>query len=150
LLGTVEWTDWSRIGTSNVLVGGATVTTLPFQYRDGWFFSVGAEYQASDRLTLRGGFAYEISPIDDQVRTPLIPDNDRYWLSFGASWQVFKWLKADLAYTHVFEPNASVNISAASGNPWFATSGVTYVGNAQSHADIISLGLNWRWDEVFK
>jgi len=130
---------------------------LPFQYQDGWFFSVGAEYQATDRLTLRTGFAYEISPITDQVRTPLIPDNNRFWASLGASWQIFKGLKVDLAYSHVFVQDASVNISAASGNPWFATTvtpfnpfGVTYVGNSQTRADVLSIGMNWRWDEVFK
>jgi len=155
LLGTAEWTNWSRIGTANVAVAGASSTILPFQYRDGWFFSGGAEYQASDRLTLRTGFAYEISPITDQVRTPLIPDNDRFWASVGASWQIIRGLKADLAYSHVWVRDATVNISAASGNPWFTTSvtsinpfGVAYVGNTTSHADIFSVGLNWRWDEL--
>jgi long-subunit fatty acid transport protein len=73
------------------------------------------------------------------------------------SYVIIKGLKADLAYSHVYEPNASINISAASGNPWFGTTvtpinpfGVTYVGSAQSHADIISIGLNWKWDEVFR
>jgi long-chain fatty acid transport protein len=150
LLGTVEWTNWSRIGTANVVSSGVTVTTLPFQYRDGWLFSGGVEYQADERMTLRTGIGYEISPIDDQVRTPLIPDNNRVWASVGASYVIIKGLKADVAYTHVYEPDASVNISATSGNPWFATTGVTYVGNARSHADIISLGLNWKWDDIFK
>jgi long-chain fatty acid transport protein len=150
LLGTVEWTNWSRIGTSNILVNGATVTTLPFQYRDGWLFSGGVEYQANERMTLRTGFGYEISPIDDQVRTPLIPDANRVWASVGMSYVIIKGLKADLAYSHVYEPNASINISAASGNPWFATTGITYIGNASSHADIISIGVNWKWDDVFK
>ena len=150
LLGTVEWTDWSRIGTSNIVVNGATVTTLPFQYKDGWLFSAGLEYQANERMTLRTGFGYEISPITDQVRTPLIPDADRFWASVGASYVIIKGLKADVAYSHVYEPNASINISPTSGNPWFATTGITYIGNARSHADIISLGVNWKWDEVFK
>jgi long-chain fatty acid transport protein len=150
LLGTVEWTNWGRIGTSNILVSGATVTTLPFQYKDGWLFSAGVEYQANDRLTLRTGFGYELSPIDDQVRTPLIPDNNRFWASVGASYVIIKGLKADVAYSHVFEPNASINLSATSGNPWFATTGVTYIGNAQSHADILSIGINWKWDDIFK
>jgi len=157
LLGTVEWTDWSRIGTSNVIANGVTATTLPFQYKDGWLFSLGAEYQANERLTLRTGFGYEISPITDQVRTPLIPDANRFWASIGASYVIIKGLKADVAYSHVYEPNASINITAASGNPWFATTvtsvnpfGVSYVGNASSHADIISIGLNWKWDEIFK
>ncbi|HKS85853.1 MAG TPA: outer membrane protein transport protein [Pseudolabrys sp.] len=150
LLGTVEWTNWSRIGTANVISNGVVATTLPFQYRDGWFFSGGVEYQASDRLTLRTGVAYEISPIDDRVRTPLIPDNNRIWASIGASYVIFKGLKADLAYSHVFVDDSSVNISATSGNPWFATAGATYVGNATSHADILSIGLNWQWDYIFK
>src|ERR1044071_8424845 len=77
LLGTAEWTNWSRIGTSNVTANGRVAATLPFEYRDGWFFSGGVEYQANDRLTLRTGVAYEISPIDDRGRTPLIPDNNR-------------------------------------------------------------------------
>ena len=149
LLGTVEWTNWSRIGTS-VVTGptGATLTTLPFQYQDGWFFSVGAEYQASDRLTLRTGFGYEISPITDDVRTPVIPDNDRIWASIGASWVIGKGLVADLAYSHLFVNSPNVNISAASGNPWFATSGgVTYVGDVSAHVDILSLGIKYRFDE---
>ena len=40
LLGTAEWTNWSRIGTSNILQAsgapalvGATPVTLPFQYK---------------------------------------------------------------------------------------------------------------------
>jgi len=155
LLGTVEWTNWSRIGTANVAVAGSSSTILPFQYRDGWFFSGGAEYQANERLTLRTGFAYEVSPVTDQVRTPLIPDNDRFWASIGASWQIIRGLRADLAYSHVWVRDATVNISAASGNPWFTTSvtsvnpfGVAYVGNATSRADILSVGLNWRWDEI--
>ncbi len=150
LLGTVEWTNWSRIGTSNVVANGVTATTLPFQYRDGWLFSAGVEYQFNERLTLRTGFGYEIGAIDDQVRTPLIPDTNRVWASVGASYVIIKGLKADLAYSHVFEPDASVNISATSGNPWFATTGVTYIGNAQTHADILSIGINWKWDDVFK
>lgn len=150
LLGTVEWTNWSRIGTSNIVANGVTVTTLPFQYQDGWLFSAGVEYQANERMALRTGFGYEISPVTDQVRTPLIPDANRFWASVGASYVIIKGLKADIAYSHVFEPNASINITAASGNPWFATTGISYVGNASSHADIFSVGVNWKWDEVFK
>ena len=145
LLGTVEWTNWSRIGTSDV--SGAFPTTLPFQYQDGWLFALGAEYQWTDRLTVRGGLAYEISPITDDVRMPLLPDNDRFWVSVGATWQIWRGFSADLAYSHVFVRDTHIDISAASGNPWFATSGVTYIGNVDSQVDIISLGIKYRWDE---
>jgi long-chain fatty acid transport protein len=149
LLGTVEWTNWSRIGTS-VISGPplkpAAALNLPFQYQDGWLFSVGAEYMASDRLTLRTGVGYEISPVTDQVRTPLIPDNDRFWASVGASWKIGMGLTADLAYSHLFVRSTPINISGP-GNPWFATTGgITYIGSVESHVDILSIGVKYRWD----
>jgi long-chain fatty acid transport protein len=149
LLGTVEWTNWSRIGTADVNSGGATVATLPFQYRDGWLFALGAEYQWTDRLTVRGGLAYEISPITDEVRIPLLPDNDRVWLSAGLTWQIWRGFSADLAYSHIFVRDTHIDISAASGNPWFTTSpgAIAYIGDVDSHVDILSFSLKYRWDE---
>jgi long-chain fatty acid transport protein len=142
-LATVEWTNWSRIGTSNV-AAGAFSTTLPFQYQDGWLFSVGAEYMWSQALTLRGGVGYEISPITDQVRTPLLPDNDRFWLSAGGTYQWSPKLSFDLAYTHIFVKSTPINVTAASGNPWW--NGVDYIGDVSSHVDIISVAMKYRWD----
>jgi long-chain fatty acid transport protein len=152
LLGTVEWTNWSRIGTANVLqpsgapaAVGPFAVRLPFQYQDGWFFSVGGEYQWSDRLTLRSGVGYEISPVTDQVRMAVIPDNDRFWLSVGASWKIARGFDVDLAYSHIWVRDPSINASAASGNPWF--DGVTYIGDVSAHVDVLSIGVKYRWDE---
>jgi long-chain fatty acid transport protein len=152
LLGTVEWSNWSRIGTSTVsqsnggpaTVGGHPVT-IPFEYDDGWLFSVGAEYQWSENLAVRGGFGYEKSPISDHVRDPLVPDNDRYWLSVGGTYQYNKALSFDIAYSHLFVKDTPINVSAASGNPSF--DGITYIGDVDSHVDIISVAMHYRWDE---
>jgi len=155
VMGTAEWTNWSRLGTvtfTGPTGGPATVGTstgpvavaLPFQYRDGWFFSGGAEYQWSERLALRSGIAFERSPVSDQVRMPAIPDNDRFWLSVGASWQIFPgvmWF--DLAYSHIWVKDPSINITAASGNPWF--NGFSYTGDVDAHVDIFSGSLVWRF-----
>jgi long-chain fatty acid transport protein len=156
LLGTVEWSNWSRIGTSTINqlngapatilagVGGGPVT-LPFKYDDGWFFSVGSEYRWNERLTLRSGIGYEISPITDQVRTPRLPDNDRFWASVGASWEVWRGFLLDVAYSHLWVKDPNINISPTSGNPWF--NGVTYTGDINAHVDILSVGIRYRWDE---
>src|SRR5262249_5936407 len=153
LLGTAEWTNWSRIGTSNILtasggpaVVGATPVTIPFQYKDGWFFALGGEYQWSDRLTLRAGGAYEISPIDDRVRIPLVPDNNRIWASIGASWQVFRGFSFDLAYSHIWVQDPSINITAVSGNPSFNPAvPISYVGTVDAHVDVFSVAMVYRW-----
>jgi long-chain fatty acid transport protein len=143
-LATVEWTNWSRIGTSNVTSSGVTVATLPFQYKDGWLFSVGAEYMWSEQLKLRGGVGFEKSPITDDVRIPLLPDNDRFWLSAGGTYQWSPKLSFDLAYTHLFVKSTPINVTAASGNPWW--DGIDYVGTVDSHVDIISVAMKYRWD----
>jgi long-chain fatty acid transport protein len=156
LMATGEWANWSRIGTATVqqsngapatvLAGlGGGAVTLPFQYRDGWFFSLGAEYQWTSQLALRAGIGFEQTPISDQVRTPRLPDNDRTWLSIGATYQWTPKMSFDFAYSHLFVKNTPINISADSGNPWF--SGVSYVGSVSSHVDIVSLALKYRWDD---
>jgi long-chain fatty acid transport protein len=142
-LATVEWANWSRIGTSTVAAGPFS-TTLPFQYKDGWLFSVGAEYIWNPALTLRGGIGFEKSPITDDVRIPLLPDNDRLWLSAGGTYQWSQRISFDLAYSHLFVKSTPINITAASGNPWFT--GVSYVGDVSAHVDIISVGFHYRWD----
>jgi long-chain fatty acid transport protein len=140
-LATVEWTNWSRIGTS-VVSGAPVPTTLPFQYKDGWLFSLGAEYMMTEKMKLRGGVGFEKSPITDDVRIPLLPDNDRYWLSFGASYQMTPKLSFDLAYSHLFVKSTPINVVA--GNPWWT--GFDYVGTVDSHVDIVSVAMKYRWD----
>lgn len=146
LLGTVEWTNWSRIGTSNVTSSGVLVTTLPFQYDDGWFFSVGAEYAVNPGFLIRAGFGYEISPITDGVRTPRLPDNDRYWASLGMSFKPVPNLIFDFAYTHIFVKDTPIDISATSGNPWFnPLIPLPYVGTVNSSVDIVSLAVRYQF-----
>lgn len=141
LLGTIEWTNWSRIGTATI--NGALIpTAIPFQYDDGWFFALGAEYRWNPALTVRAGVGYEISPITDRVRTPLLPDNDRIWLSAGATYNLTPALSLDFAYSHLFVKDTSVNVGP--GNPSY--DGVfTYVGDVNSHVDIVSVALKYRW-----
>jgi len=151
VMGTAEWTNWSRIGTTVVnqaaggpaLIGGSPVA-LPFQFRDGWFYSVGAEYLLDAKTTLRGGVGYEISPITDRVRMPLLPDNDRIWLSVGASYKMLPNFIMDVGYSHIWVKDANINISPTSGNPWF--SGVTYIGNASASINIYSVGFRYMFN----
>jgi long-chain fatty acid transport protein len=157
LLGTVEWTNWSRLGRTPLeafCATGAPVapgaipgipTELAFEWRDGWFFSGGFEYQLNPRMTLRGGIAWEESPITDQTRGTRLPDNDRLWVSVGAS---LKWndnLSLDIGYSHIFVDKTPINISAASGNPTFNAGLGTFIGEANASIDIVSLALRYRF-----
>jgi long-chain fatty acid transport protein len=146
-LATAEWSNWSRIGTS--LVSQATIPStvaLPFQFKDGWFYSVGAEYVLNPKYTFRAGLGYEVSPVTDQVRMPILPDSDRVWLSAGMTYKMLPNLSMDLGYTHLFFREAPINISAGSGNPWFnPASPIAYTGNASTSVNIFSLGVRYQF-----
>jgi long-chain fatty acid transport protein len=149
VMATAEWTNWSRIGTSNILLKNGSQATLagaaiaiPFQYRNGQFYSLGAEYIWTPATTLRAGVAYEISPIDDMVRIPALPDNDRVWISGGLSHKLTQAVTLDFAYSHAFVKSPTFNLSPGSGNPTF--NGVdTYIGTGSSHFDIFTVALRY-------
>jgi long-chain fatty acid transport protein len=156
LLAGVEWTNWSRIGTANLLTSagapatiGPTAVTFPFQYSDGWFYSLGGEYVVDPTLKLRAGIAFEKSPITDGVRTPRLPDNDRMWYSVGASYKVpqFRGVTADLGYSFINTKDTPLNLGPGSGNPWSNGTGF-YVGSVSSHTSIFSLAVRYQWDDA--
>jgi long-chain fatty acid transport protein len=132
-------------GAPATLVGAPI--TFPFQYSDGYFYSFGGEYAFDPSLTVRAGFAYEQSPITDRVRTPRLPDNDRFWYSIGASYKpaMISGLSLDLAYTFIDVKGTPIDISVASGNPWLNATG-TYIGNVNADVHILSLGIRYRFN----
>jgi long-chain fatty acid transport protein len=131
--GTVEWTNWSRISSFPVInrntgtaidlnpLTPATTDPLTFAYEDGWFFSVGGEYDYSQALSLRAGVGYEISPIKTQDRSYRLPDDDRLWLSAGLTYEHNEKYALDMGYTFIttFDtdiPSPTVVVPAAGFN----------------------------------
>jgi long-chain fatty acid transport protein len=117
-MGGVEWANWSRVKSLDISLDNAgVVLSTPENWKDSWFFSLGAEYAMTEQLTLRAGAAYELSPVPDSTRTPRLPDNDRLWLSIGAGYKVNDWLTANIAYSHVFIKDGGINLAAGGGLP---------------------------------
>lgn len=102
LYGTFRWTDWSSFDkleiTSDVGVGD----TITNKWRDTYLGSLGMDLRLTDWWTLRGGIAYESSPISKpEYRTAIIPDADRWWFAIGSS---FKWsdnFQTDVSFAHL-------------------------------------------------
>ena len=160
LLAGLEWSHWSRIGTVDLLQPSGAIATLggnpvrfPFRYRDGWFYSLGGEYNLNPAWTLRAGIAFEKSPITDDVRTARIPDNDRMWYSVGATYKpaYLKGFTFDAGYSYVDVKNAPVCMGLAAGcasNPWSSPTGAGYNGAVKSYINIIAIGVRYQWDDA--
>jgi long-chain fatty acid transport protein len=142
LLAGFEWDGWSKLGTVPVVArgpfppAGATLSSIAFNYNDGWLASLGGEYQWNPNLTLRAGVAYEKSPIDDANRTITLPDSDRIWASIGATYKMSEKLSLDIAYSHLFPVDGTIT----------NTTPVAFFGTTTSHIDIVSVGFKYRWD----
>jgi long-chain fatty acid transport protein len=145
IMGDATWTGWSDIpelrivfdNPANALGSGTSVEDL--QWEDVWRLSLGLSYYQSDRLTLRTGVAYDQAPVPNPVlRTPRLPDNDRIWVSVGASYRINNKMSADFGYTHLFIDDTNIARTNSTG--------ATLIGEYESEADIISLGFNYIFD----
>lgn len=141
-----EWDNWSRLGTVNVLLDrtGAVATQLPLNYKDGYTYSIGGEYDWSPSLTVRAGVAYETSPIDFSNRSVRLPDADRVNVSVGGSYRWSEKLTLNVAYSHFFVDKG--RILAGPGRD-YNVQNVVFAGVADSSADIVSVGFRYVFGE---
>ncbi len=163
VLGTVEWSQWSRLkelrvvstgesvgaasgvlipnSTGSATIGavpGTVIGVLPAQWSDGWFFALGGEYDVNKQLTVRAGGAYEVSPIDaPRKRLIGIPDNDRIWASAGATYKWSETLSFDIAYTHLFVKDSQFDRESLSG--------FRVQGTVDASTDIVSVSMKTKW-----
>jgi len=143
---TAEWRNWARNGIVNI-DGSPVGSRLVLNYRDEWFFSLGAEYRWDPQLTLRFGVGYERTPVQDAFRSLSIPDADRIWVGTGLSYQVNERLNLSGSYTFIhlaserldrrntyFIPGPNVPLT------------VGYNADTQAHIHIFGVSLRYQWD----
>jgi long-chain fatty acid transport protein len=119
-------------------------TSTPENFRDTVALSLGAEYRLNEQVTLRGGTMYDQTPVQDVYRTPRIADNDRIWLSVGATWRATEKLAISGAYSHLFAANSTVALSdAGPGSPNFLKGNLNATYNLG--IDIVSAQVSYKF-----
>src|SRR5206468_10682582 len=110
LMADLQYTGWSSIQQLQVVRStGVVLSTTPENFRNTWRVSAGANYRYSDKWILRGGVAWDQTPVRDEERTPRLPDEDRTWLALGAQYKYSDNWAFDIAYAYIFLRNASIN-----------------------------------------
>lgn len=130
IMGEAAWTGWSTFEELRVRFDNPAQAdnVTEEEWEDSFFVALGTTYRATDTLALRGGIAFDQTPVEDEHRNPQIPDEDRYWLSVGLSWEPVSWLGVDAAYTHIWVDDGEVDLSATEP-------GNTFRGNLQATYD---------------
>jgi long-chain fatty acid transport protein len=152
---SAQWTDWQQAG--DLLIADPTTANYtngiiytPFHYRNTWTVGIGADYYPDilPNLKLMGGVGYDETPVLTAYRNDLLPDNNRFMLSGGFSYQVLHNLKASFAYAHYFIAPTSIMQSRTSLYPpsptltsTLAGTPGTLTGEYHLSANVFSTGL---------
>jgi long-chain fatty acid transport protein len=138
LLAEVQWTNWSVVKSLRIeRPDGSALIDQPEQWHGTWFGSVGATYRLDPDWIIRGGLAFDPTPIRNQFRTARLPDSDRYWIAFGLGYKWTSDLRFDAAYAHIFAANPSINEVSQTGD--------LLTGKYSNHIDIVSLSATLRF-----
>jgi len=148
-----EWTDWSCVEEEFLtypdlnntndpagLIRGTLNTDNPASrdWRSVWAYGIGAEYQATDKLELRGGFLYEQSPIPSANFEPVLPDSNKHGITIGAGY-LLKNVKIDASYAFLKYRDRDVT------NDIGSSTASNVDGKYKGYVNILGLSLTYKY-----
>ena len=143
VLADYTWTGWDSIQNLTIMrSSGAQLQNTPLRFKNSWRVGVGVNYQLDDQWKLRFGTAYDKTPVQDEFRTPRLPDESRIWLALGAQWQFSKQGALDFGYAHEFIDDASSQLPSAT--PPAAPQGNLF-GTYKANVNILGVQLRYNF-----
>lgn len=141
LMGDVAWTGWSSVQELRIVRdSGSVLSVTPERWEDTWRFALGAAYRVNDNWKLRGGVAYDETPVPAETRTARLPDAQRRWVAIGAEWKASEAVTVDVGYARLFSSDVTLNQNDGST----AASGLL-AGQQASGVDIVSVQAGYRF-----
>ncbi|GAA4872498.1 OmpP1/FadL family transporter [Ferrimonas pelagia] len=157
---TVQFTQWSTfdeitmkdgvIAMGHPLLDGSAVPNEPlkeYQWEDSWLYSVGATYSVTDQLDLRAGYMFDNGVIGE-LESISIPDSDRNWYTFGATYRLDKHHSFDFGYAYVQGQDVEVTelsaiLTAGISEQVGALTPIYTTATTRSNAQYFSLQYNY-------
>lgn len=130
VMAEVQKTYWSSF--DDLTIQGAKKPILSVtdeNWKDSMFYSLGASYKVDDQWKIRGGVAFDQTPVSDYNRTPRIPDSDRIWLSSGVEYKYDESWTFNAGYTYIRAENSKVNLAATGNDATRGPISAEYKGN---------------------
>lgn len=115
---SLTWTEWSTINhidfslTKNAM-GQDSSYTQKLNWHDAWRVGFGFEYDFTDALSGRIGYAYDWDPSADAHGTTMLPSGDRHIIGFGAGYEFLDHWRVDLGYNFIMMESETRMIGAS-------------------------------------
>lgn len=139
------WTGWSTYSKQKVNldtpvpVNGvlATTITTPKNWHDSLAFRFGANYEVNERMKIRAGYIYDLTPVPDSSFDPQVPDSNRHIFTVGSDLKIQRFTLG-FAYNYILsESRTKSNSVVVNGVP------ALLQANGRYNSDVHSLGLSW-------
>lgn len=131
----LKWSDFKEleldVGNNSVLFPS---TTIPQDFEDTWTAGISADWQLSQKWTVRGGYWRIETPIPKQTQAPNLPESDFHLLGIGAKRSAGRHA-FELAYAALLYDDRDV-----SGNRVPA-----FDGSYDTTAHIVNLSYSYSW-----
>lgn len=121
LLAGATWTDWSSFQYFDIIatdsgviddlagLGENYIGHIVEKWHDTISYSVGTEYLLNQDWVVRAGYAFDESPVKDKYRTARVPDNDRQWLTAGATYTLNQHWSFDASIAYMFMDKSKID-----------------------------------------
>jgi long-chain fatty acid transport protein len=135
------WTGWDSVQSLTVVEATSSqpVSVIALNFENSWRAGVGLEYPLNAKWLLRAGAALDRTPVEDRLRTPKLPDEDRRWLAFGARFAPGEQWTIDAGYAHLWVDDASSELAPPGPVPG------ALIGEYDSSSDIFGVQASFRW-----
>jgi len=135
----VAWTKWDSFKDLTVYYSNPAqpTTSEAFNWRNSWYVSIGGEYYANDKLTLRAGIALDTTPTQTATRDPRVPDSTRQLVSFGAGYKVSENFVLNASYAHIFVNKARMSATSSTGD--------VLTGSSDDYGNLLSLSAQYKF-----
>jgi long-chain fatty acid transport protein len=139
-------TEWDSIQSLDIVrtsgpLNGQIASATALNFKNSWRAGIGVEYQLSQPWLLRAGLAYDETPVQDEFRTPRLPDENRTWFSVGARYMPAAAWSIDFGYTYINVSDASSNLRPTGAEAFRGN----LIGNYEADIHILAVQGNFRF-----
>ncbi len=86
------------------------------RWKDTDFYAFGVSYKYNDQWKFRAGVAYDEGAVDEEYRTPRIPDAGRQWYALGVQYTQNENLTWNVGYTYIRAKDGRVKLKGQGGH----------------------------------
>ena len=145
LLADYQWTGWSSFDEAPLDFEVLTDQTLVLDYQDTDTYRLGAEFGATDALTLRAGFIYNTAAEKEFSVSPLLPEAERNYYSLGLGYRFGRGLGVDVGYQLVDQADRAGRVRGRTPGMTDAELEARNVGVYGSTASVLNVTFSYRF-----